>query len=217
MSELVSVSLLFLSSLLFSCTGATTVGLPSSRNIARLSASAEPDTAGLPALNKSILQLCATEGPLLAASYRETVCTQFLEKVLERHTPLTKLDRKRVNVVLEQPLMDAFAAQATGLQGVAHALVKAGKGEIITDPTQVLPGDLVQFWYYWPGYMPQGHAAVVRAYSPDRRVMEVYSSAASTGGFGIQNYYVPEHIYFVRLTKGKIAKTAPALALNRGV
>lgn len=155
------------------------------------------DLKDIPAKNLAILKYAEAVGDSLAPTYNSAVCTEYLVKILEHFTKLSSMDKRIINIVGIDTLLEAINADAPGIRGVQTALYKSKKGTIIEDPNEVKPGDLVQFWnIYWD--VPRGHCGIVLDLQPNR-YMTLISSSKSTEGHGVQTYYWPEKAYFVRM------------------
>jgi hypothetical protein len=151
----------------------------------------------IPIKNLAILKYAEEVGDSLAPTYTSAVCTEYLVKILEHFTKLSVKEKRTINIVGIDTLIQAINADAPGIRGVQTALVKSKKGTSIDDPNEVKPGDLVQFWnLYWD--VPKGHCGIVLDVQPNR-YLTLISSSKSTEGHGVQTYYWPEKAYFVRL------------------
>lgn len=153
----------------------------------------------LPRLNQQILDTAIRYGKLISPTYESAVCTEFVIGVLGHFMDLTSQDT--VNIRIDQPrenLKEVYRQIENGSPyptGVVYALVSKGKGVEICDPTQVLPGDFVQFWYpnSW------GHCGIVAKMDVENKVLWLHSSYPSTEGYGVQPFHMPEYSRFVRL------------------
>lgn len=157
------------------------------------------DTASTPELNRRILRYVEANGSTIAPTYQSAVCTQFLVKVLENFTPLTKAERKSINIVTSESLESLREKSSPVLQGVYHALIESGKGVAIP-LNEAQPGDLIQFWYSWGGSY-RGHCGIIRSVDANWGIMQLYSSSLSGDGYGIRNYWIPDEVYVVRLVE----------------
>ncbi len=155
------------------------------------------DTSAAPEVNRRLIRYVEANGASIAPTYQDAVCTVFLERILENFTPLTKAERKTINIATTESLDKLRAKAAPILQGVHHALVASGKGTSV-DIRDAQPGDLVQFWYNWGG-QSRGHCGVIRSVHPGWGFMTLYSSSQSGNGYGVQNYWIPSEVYVVRL------------------
>ncbi|WP_343636705.1 hypothetical protein [Fluviicola sp.] len=153
----------------------------------------------LPGINRQVLDTAMIYGRTISPTYESAVCTEFVIGVLGHFMQLTSEDT--VNIRIDQPresIKDVYRQMKEGLpypKGVVHALVSNGRGIEITDPSQVLPGDFVQFWYpnSW------GHCGIVSHMDLKNKVLWLHSSYPSTEGYGIQPFHMPEYCHFVRL------------------
>lgn len=151
----------------------------------------------IPERNLAIIKYAEAVGDSLAPTYNTAVCTEYLVKIIEHFTPLTAKDKRLINIVDVDTLVEAIYADAPKIRGVQTALVKSKKGKSIDDPEMVRPGDLVQFWNVFFNE-PKGHCGIVLDYEPNRYITLI-SSSKRTEGHGVQTYYWPEKAYFVRL------------------
>jgi hypothetical protein len=160
------------------------------------SSKAQTDTL-LPGRNQQIIDTILRYGKSISPTYEKAVCTEFVIGILNHFFELTPADT--VNVRIDIPkgsdIYGMIARDSPEMRGVYYALTSNGKGEAIDDWTQVRPGDFVQFWYYrsW------GHCGIVHSIDLEHKVMKLYSSYPSTGGYGIQPFVIPEYTHFVRL------------------
>lgn len=151
----------------------------------------------IPEKNLAIIKYAEAVGDSLAPTYNTAVCTEYLVKILEHFTPLTKKDKRLINIVDADTLVESIYADEARIRGVQTALVKSKKGISIEDPDMVRPGDLVQFWNVFFN-VPKGHCGIVLDLVPNRYITLI-SSSKRTEGHGVQTYYWPEKAYFVRL------------------
>jgi len=151
----------------------------------------------VPDLNKQLLEYARKHGTRISPTYEKAVCTEFLIQVIEPFRPLTKKEKNDIRILTKEPLGSLVEKDDPVIKGVQTALVSSGKGEIITQPEDVLPGDLVQFWTSWLWY-PTGHCGVVVSLQPGKK-LTLYSSHPFTNGFGKYAFEWPGKTYFVRL------------------
>ncbi|HOY95857.1 MAG TPA: hypothetical protein PK509_08985 [Catalimonadaceae bacterium] len=151
----------------------------------------------VPDLNKQLLEYARKHGTRISPTYEKAVCTEFLIQVIEPFRPLTKKEKNDIRILTKEPLGSLVEKDDPVIKGVQTALVSSGKGEIITRPEDVLPGDLVQFWTSWLWY-PTGHCGVVVSLQPGKK-LTLYSSHPFTNGFGKYAFEWPGKTYFVRL------------------
>lgn len=95
------------------------------------------ETPPIPPQNQQILDYVAQHGYDIAPTYYTAVCTEFVVKVIEHFTPLTKLDKKRINIVTNQDIGKLREQQSPIIKGVQYALVAANKGTAINDLKEV--------------------------------------------------------------------------------
>ncbi|HPI10850.1 MAG TPA: hypothetical protein PLK63_07415 [Catalimonadaceae bacterium] len=151
----------------------------------------------VPDLNKQLLEYARKHGSRISPTYEKAVCTEFLIQVIEPFRRLTKKEKNDIRILTKEPLGSLVEKDDPVIKGVQTALVSSGKGEIITRPEDVLPGDLVQFWTSWLWY-PTGHCGVVVSLQPGKK-LTLYSSHPFTNGFGKYAFEWPGKTYFVRL------------------
>lgn len=151
----------------------------------------------IPEKNRKILAYVEANGKSVAPEYHKVVCTEFVIKVLDQFEPLSKQEKKDIRIITENDLNDLIESDAAIIKGVQTALVKSGKGIVIDDPKQVLPGDLVQFWDTFLGGA-WGHCGIVSQIEPNE-TLTLHSSHPFTGGYGIQTFNWPDKTFFVRL------------------
>lgn len=151
----------------------------------------------VPDLNRKLLEYARKNGSRISPTYEKAVCTEFLIKVIEPFRPLTRKEKNDIRILTKEPLGSLVERNDPVIKGVQTALVSSGKGEIIANPEDVLPGDLVQFWSSWLWY-PIGHCGLVVSLQPGKR-LTLYSSHPFTNGFGKYAFEWPGKTYFVRL------------------
>ena len=151
----------------------------------------------LPEKNKKILAYVEANGRTVAPEYHAVVCTEFLINVLDKFEPLTKKEKRDIRIITDEDLSDLIEKDAPIIKGVQTALVNSGKGIVIEDPADVLPGDLVQFWdtFYGGAW---GHCGIVAQLEPTES-LTLHSSHPFTSGYGIQQFEWPDKAFFVRL------------------
>ncbi len=155
------------------------------------------DLEDIPERNLAIIKYAAAVGDSLAPTYNTAVCTEYLIKIIEHFTPLTSKDKRLINIVDADTLIESINADELKIRGVQTALVKSKKGKSIEDPYLVKPGDMVQFWNVFFDEA-KGHCGIVLDIEPNRFITLI-SSSKRTEGHGVQTYYWPEKAYFVRL------------------
>lgn len=151
----------------------------------------------LPAKNRKVIELIESKGRDLAPTYSETVCTEFVIKVIEAVEPLTNSEKNDVRIITNVDLDSLIKSESPVIKGVQTALIKSGKGIAIRESEEVLPGDFVQFWNVFQG-RAYGHCGVVLDINPNKTIT-LYSSHPFSGGYGKQEYMWPDKIYFARL------------------
>ncbi|HLP63866.1 hypothetical protein [Flavobacterium sp.] len=148
----------------------------------------------LPQKNKDVIESVVKFGPTISSTYEKAVCTELVIQILEKFTPLTKIDKSRIRIITNQDIYGLLKQNSPIPKGVYHALTSKGIGEPIDELSNVLPGDFVQFWTgTW------GHCGIVKSVDFESKTMELYSSFPSTNGYGIQTFDIPKQCYFVRL------------------
>lgn len=153
----------------------------------------------VPPQNQQILDYVAQHGYDIAPTYYTAVCTEFVAKVIEHFTPLTKLDKKRINIVTNQDLSKLREQQSPIIKGVQYALVAANKGKAINDLKEVRPGDFFQMWFNTDKTYNIGHCGIVKEINLITNQVIIYSSDPSTNGFGKMVLAIPNQCYFVRM------------------
>jgi hypothetical protein len=153
--------------------------------------------ADVPDLNKKLLEYARKHGSKISPTYEKAVCTEFLIQVIEPFRPLTRKEKNEIRILTKEPLGSLVEKEDPVIKGVQTALVNSGKGEVISKPEDVMPGDLVQFWTSWLWY-PSGHCGVVVSLEPGKK-LTLYSSHPFTNGFGKYAFEWPGKTYFVRL------------------
>jgi hypothetical protein len=151
----------------------------------------------LPFRNRKIIEYIEAEGARIAPTYKQAVCTEFVIAAIEPFMPLTRAEKRSVRVITDQDLIALVQAESPVLQGVQRALTQGNKGIAVTRAEDVRPGDFVQFWNVYGGWV-SGHCGVVAAINPGKSIT-VYSSHPVTGGYGRQLYLWPDKAFFVRL------------------
>lgn len=145
-------------------------------------------------INQKIEEYVIKRGKQISPTYEEAVCTELVIKVLEHFTPLTKDEKKKVRIIVDDNIYALRLQNREEPKGVYYALTNSNKGVAITSLEEVKAGDFVQFWYpFW------GHCGIVKNIDIQRNVMTLYSSYPATQGYGIQEFSIPEECYFVRL------------------
>ncbi len=148
----------------------------------------------IPAKNKEVLEYVSLHGREISPTYESAVCTELVIAVLEHFTSLTKEDKSRVRIITQKNVFDLIQSGSPVPRGVYYALTENQKGEAIPQLDKVKPGDFVQFWYEsW------GHCGIVDRIDLEKKLMYLHSSFPSTGGYGIQEFIIPDYAYFVRL------------------
>jgi hypothetical protein len=148
----------------------------------------------IPQKNKDIIESVVKFGPTISSSYEKAVCTELVIQILEKFTPLTKTDKKRIRIITNENVYTLLKQNSPIPKGVYYALTSKGIGQPINTLSTVLPGDFVQFWTgTW------GHCGIVKSVDLETKTMQLYSSFPSTSGFGVQTFDIPEYCYFVRL------------------
>lgn len=151
----------------------------------------------VPEKNQQIIRFLEEKGAAIAPVYNDVVCTEFVIKVIEHFTGLTKADRTGIRIITNDDLTELVRKEATIIKGVCTALVSGGKGTIITKPEDVRPGDFVQFWNLYYG-SASGHCGIVLDIIPEKNIT-LYSSHPMTSGYGKQTFLWPDKVFFARL------------------
>ena len=150
----------------------------------------------VPPKNKEIITFIEKNGARLAPTYQEAVCTEFVIKVVNEFGPLSNDEKKGIRIITSAPLDSLVDHEAPIIKGIQSALIQSDKG-IEISPSQVMPGDFVQFWNGY-GIGVYGHCGVVTEIVPNES-LTLYSSHPFTNGFGKQEFPWPDKVYFVRL------------------
>ncbi|SHH22355.1 hypothetical protein SAMN04488109_3240 [Chryseolinea serpens] len=154
-------------------------------------------TTDLPDKNKAIVAYLEANGKQIAPNYKDVVCTEFVIKVIDHFTPLTKTEMNDIRIITNDDLRELIDANAPVIKGVQTALTHRDKGIKIESGEDARPGDFVQFWNIYNG-KEYGHCGIVMAISPNK-TLTVYSSHPSTQGYGKQCFLWPDKLFFARL------------------
>jgi len=149
----------------------------------------------LPQKNREVLLAAEKYGPQISPTYEKAVCTEFVIGILGHFFTLTAEDKKRIRIIVKENVYTLIANDSPLPRGVYYALTANGRGMALNSTSDVLPGDFVQFWYP----LSWGHCGIVKSINVAAGTMELYSSFPSTGGYGIQEFSIPEYSWFVRL------------------
>jgi hypothetical protein len=152
----------------------------------------------IPPRNKQVIAFIESDGSRIAPSYQEAVCTEFVIAVIGEFYTLTKQEKQAIRIITDDPVEELIEQDAPIVKGVQTALISGRKGKLITDLTQILPGDFVQFWNIPFGLSANGHCGIVKEIEP-RESITLYSSHPVTNGYGIHKFSWPDKAYFVRL------------------
>lgn len=148
----------------------------------------------IPRKNKEVLEFVTTHGRDISPTYQTAVCTELVIAVLEHFISLTEEDKSRVRIITKEDVFEQIKLGSPVPKGVYYALTANSKGQAIDRMEDVKPGDFVQFWYEsW------GHCGIVDHIDLENKLLFLHSSFPSTDGYGIQEFIIPEEIYFVRL------------------
>ena len=143
-------------------------------------------------------------GKNTAPDYKTANCTELLTKLLSVHYNLTPAQKKQINVVIPgttatQIIGDLKAGKdKPAYGGVCHFVEANNYGNRIHYWEDVLPGDLVQWWWFAGN---SGHCGIVKEVNKKDRWFSVYSSTPGQG-FGVTRYPIDfdAHFYFARIT-----------------
>ena len=143
-------------------------------------------------------------GKKFAPDYKTANCTELMTALLSRHYSLTAAQKKQVNVVIpgttaKQLISDLKAGRdKPAYGGVCHFVEANNYGSRIHYWEDVLPGDLVQWWWFAGN---SGHCGIVKEVNKKERWFSVYSSTPGQG-FGVTRYPIDfdAHFYFARIT-----------------
>jgi len=150
-----------------------------------------------PLKNKQIIGFIEAHGSELARTYEESVCTEFVIKVIDQFGELSADEKNIIRIITTDKLDSLIQIESPVVKGVQTALIKAHKGIEINNYDEVRPGDFVQFWNSYQNKQ-YGHCGVVLEVNPNESLV-VYSSHPVTDGYGKQKFSWPEKIFFVRL------------------
>lgn len=148
----------------------------------------------IPDKNQQVITYVEKHGPSISPTYEKAVCTELVIGVLKNFIQLNKEDKKRIRIITNHDITLLRANNSPIPKGVYYALTENGKGTAIQNLVDVRSGDFVQFWHQnW------GHCGIVKSINFKEMTMYLYSSFPSTNGYGVQNFYIPDECYFVRL------------------
>ena len=148
----------------------------------------------IPERNKQVIDTIIKYGPEISSTYKKAVCTELLIKIIEKFHTLNKADKSRIRIITNEDIQTLLKNDSPIPKGVYHAFIEKGIGTPVDKIEDVLPGDFVQFWTEtW------GHCGVVKSIDLKNKTMELYSSFPSTNGYGIQQFKIYEHSFFVRM------------------
>lgn len=159
----------------------------------------ESSTTHLPRLNQCVLDTILRYGKQISPTYEQAVCTEFVVEILEHFYSLNKVDKARINIITTKSIPDLLQQNSPTPTGVVYALSQKGIGMPIKQLDKVKAGDFVQFWQNNLGRWTWGHCGIVKSIDLNNNTIQMYSSYPSTNGYGIQEFGIPQHIYFVRL------------------
>lgn len=148
----------------------------------------------IPEKNKQVIDSVIKYGPIISPTYRRAVCTELIIPIIGKFHKLDKTDKNRIRIITNKDIQTLLKQDSPIPKGVYFALTEKRIGLPIDNINDVLPGDFVQFWTNtW------GHCGIVKEINTEKRTMILYSSFPSTDGYGIQQFKIPQHCYFVRL------------------
>lgn len=144
--------------------------------------------------NTQVVDTVIEYGPSISSTYKKAVCTELVIQILEKFHSLTKTDKRRIRIIINDNIQTLLKNNSPLPKGVCYALTMNGKGIPIEKIEEVLPGDFVQFWTdSW------GHCGIVKDIDISDMTMELYSSFPSTDGYGVQKFKIPAYCFFVRM------------------
>lgn len=150
-----------------------------------------------PEKNIQIINYIEAKGKTLAPNYKETVCTEFVIKVINHFNRLSASEKKALRIITTEKLDSLVLYDAPIIKGVQTALIQGNKGHEIDKIENVRPVDFFQFWNIYQN-LALGHCGVVLEIEPYKSIT-AYSSHPMTGGYGKQKYLWPDKIYFAKL------------------
>ena len=151
----------------------------------------------LPLKNKRIVELIEINGKVIAPTYKDAACTEFVIRVIDNFDPLTRGEKNDIRIITNKALDSLIINESPIIRGVQTALLNNDKGIRIDKIEDVKPGDFVQFWNMYQG-KEYGHCGVVFDINPNKTIT-LYSSHPLTGGYGKQAYLWPDKLFAVRL------------------
>lgn len=148
----------------------------------------------IPEKNRQVIDAVIKHGPSISPTYKKAVCTELIIPIIGKFYKLDKTDKGRIRIITHKDIQTLLKQDSPIPKGVYYALIEKGIGKPIDSIENILPGDFVQFWTdTW------GHCGIVKEINTDNQTMVLYSSFPSTDGYGIQQFKIPRHCYFVRL------------------
>ena len=84
--------------------------------------------SSLPYKNKQIIDFIEATGKTIAPSYNETVCTEFVIKVIDKFAKLTKVEQADIRIITKENLKNLIENESSIIRGIQTALTKSGKG-----------------------------------------------------------------------------------------
>ena len=140
----------------------------------------------------------------IAPDYKTANCTELMTGLLSEYYNLTVDQKKQINIVIPgttaaQIIRDLKAGRdKPAYGGVCHFVEANNYGSRIHYWEDVLPGDLVQWWWFAGN---SGHCGIVKEVNKKERWFSVYSSTPGQG-FGVTRYPIDfdAHFYFARIT-----------------
>lgn len=150
------------------------------------------------------------------SSKNQVDCVQFLAEVVFEIAPEKRSDELQKNIYIDnleedERNQEAFKrllkAKDKRMTGVQSALVDAGIGRVVP-VSEVLPGDLVQYWLYLRNGNVMGHAAIIERVRQGEGGVEVqmYGSHKRTNGIATADFWLPltgddRCVFLVRIGK----------------
>lgn len=142
-------------------------------------------------------------GKDLASDYEKANCTELMTELLSKSYNLTPKQIKQINIALPNTnaakiLEDLKAGkEKPEYGGVCHFVEANGYGKRIYYWEDLLPGDVVQWWWFTGR---QGHCGIIKHVNLKERWFEVFSSTPDQG-FGVKRYAMDfdAHFFFARI------------------
>lgn len=149
---------------------------------------------------------------------KQVDCVQFLAEVIAEVAPKAMTEKLRKEIYIDNleeeertqgaqgGLVRLLKAKDKRMTGVQNALVGAGIGKAVS-PSDVQPGDLIQYWIYLKNGNVMGHAAIVEHVREGKNGKEIqmYGSHLRTKGIATTDFWLPltgadREVFLVRMS-----------------